>query len=893
MRFILLLCFSLVCASAYAGLAGHVILAKGEVVAVSASGEIRPLQRRSEIFAGDTLRTGDDGNAQIRFIDKALLTLKPDSELSINAYQLAASDNQQGEKAVMNLVKGGFRTITGSIGKGDKSAYKVSTPAASIGIRGTNYEVQQESDNSFVMAVYSGGIKIENASGSLELGLGAAFNYSRVTQGLAPRGLLTQPSSLNTPARRKKNSSTDDKNTANSASDGGDENADSTEEATEENTDNSEPDTAAENNDSTDSTPAADNETMTDAQSASGAAISSVSELINTNLPDKEQALEQAVDDAIDENPIPDPDPVPDPTPDPVVLFDFANPNTGITQVSSPDSRLSDAEYSLLSSQKLAMLALPVSTQYEAALFSPMPVTAFDDPNRQGYHFSSQGTEVYLNDLSTSPTLVAGSLSLDVTVAGITESLTISLPASADNSMLYNSIESALLGSSSLQSLLYLSTDSNGRVLLVPYNNFDDIQLNNISSTFSDNLGLQNTTYSPLGTVELNIRFRLFGDSADQTISLNFDTSSSVNTNIVEGGITSLADFVTYANELLIAQNAPFEFAIDPKDATRLTLYGTQGGAYVSMLEIADIRLGNHSINSGTAPADIQLLMNELTLLLGNMAPGLHYNVDKSEVVIGRGTLDINGNPVYFNESQECQNTGGGTSTFTCSEVARRATEPVAVVSTFSEFANCIATQSPCDIKVNNVNSRSNVSWGAWVLSPGEAIEITEADGGTVFNPRYENNINAVYWIVAEPADIATLSGTASFSASANCTDFSQCMGISNDGLVKTVNGSFNVDFSSGAISNGLLSVATTADTTTVNNTWNVNFAGVVNGAAFQASSINGSITGADACSPNCVSGDIGGLFVKPGDAAVGGFQLQNNTNPSIHTNGVFIMQQN
>lgn len=892
MRFILLLCFSLVCASSYAGLAGHVILAKGEVVAVSASGEIRPLQRRSEIFAGDTLRTGDDGNAQIRFIDKALLTLKPDSELSINAYQFAANDNQQGEKAVMNLVKGGFRTITGSIGKGDKSAYKVSTPAASIGIRGTNYEVQQESDNSFVMAVYSGGIKVENASGSLDLGLGAAFNYSRVTPGLAPRGLLTQPSSLSTPPRRKKTSSTDDKNAAGSASDEGDENTDSTDDNTDGNTDNSGADTADENADSGTTSPA-DNETMADAQSASGAAISSVSELINTNLPDKEQALEQAVDSAIDENPTPDPDPIPDPTPDPVVLFDFANPNTGITQVSSPDSRLSDAEYSLLESNKLAMVAIPVSAQYEAALFSPMSVTAFDDPNRLGYHFASQGTEVYLNDLSASPTLVAGSLSMDVTVAGITETLTISLPASADNSILYNSIESALLSSSSLQSLLYLNTDSNGRVFLVPYNNLENIQLNIASSTFGDNLGLQNMTYSPLGTVELDIRFRLFGDSGDQTISLNFDTSSSVNTNIVEGGITSLADFVTYANELLAAQNAPFEFAIDPNDTTRLTLYGTQGGAYVSMLEIADIRLGNYSINSGTAPADTQLLMNELTLLLGNMAPGLHYDVDKSEVVVGRGTLDINGKPVYFNDNQECHDNTTAAGLFICSEVARRATEPVAVVSTFSEFANCIATQSPCDIKVDNVDNRSNVSWGAWVLGPGEAIEITEADGSTVLNPRYENNINAVYWIVAEPADIATLSGTASFSASANCTDFSQCMGISNDGLVKTVNGSFNVDFTSGAISNGLLSVATTADASTVNNTWNVNFAGIVNGAAFQASSINGSITGADACSANCVTGDIGGLFVKPGDAAVGGFQLQNNTDPTVHTSGVFILQQN
>lgn len=876
MRFILLLCFSLVCTSAYAGLAGHVILAKGDVVAVSASGEIRPLQRRSEIFAGDTLRTGDDGNAQIRFIDKALLTLKPDSELNINAYQFAASDNPQGEKAVMNLVKGGFRTITGSIGKGDKSAYKVSTPAASIGIRGTNYEVQQESDNSFVMAVYSGGIKVENDSGSLDLGLGAAFNYSRVTPGAAPKGLLNQPSSLTTPARKKKISSTETGDTADA-----EESAD-TEDSAADNADATDENAAVDDN-----TSSSDNETMADAQSASGAAINSVSELINTNLPDKEQALEQAVDDAIDENPTPDPDPIPDPTPDPVVLFDFANPDTGITQVSSQDTRLTDAEYSLLASNKLAMVAIPVSTEYEAALFSPNSVTAFD--TQTGYYFYSEGTKAFLNDLDSNPTAVAGDIALTITVDGITDTLTITLPAASDNSTLFSALDSALL-SSSLYGYLAIATTVDGRVYLSAGS---DVQLNIGTSNFSDNLGLQNTTYSPLGTVNLNINYRLYGDVSDQTLTLSMNTLNASNSLIAESGITSLADFVEYANEQLVMQNAPFKFAIDPNDATRLTLYGTNDDSiYVTRLEISGMQYGGYNLNDANAPTEVQQQLVNLLNILGDMAPGLHYDVDKSEVVIGRGTLDFSGKPVYFNDNQECHdNTSAGT--LTCSEVVRRNSEPLTVVSTFSEFANCIATQSPCDIQVDNVNNRSNVSWGAWVLNPGESIQITEADGSTVLTPRYENNIDAVYWIVAEPADIATLTGTASFSANANCTDFSQCMGISNDGLVKTVNGSFNVDFTSGAISNGLLSVATTADASTVNNTWNVNFAGVVNGATFQASSINGNITGADACSSNCVSGDIGGLFVKPGDAAVGGFQLQNNTDPTIHTSGVFIMQQN
>jgi hypothetical protein len=39
-------------------------------------------------------------------------------------------------------VRGGFRAISGLIGKVDRQAYRVATPAATIGIRGTDYEVQ-------------------------------------------------------------------------------------------------------------------------------------------------------------------------------------------------------------------------------------------------------------------------------------------------------------------------------------------------------------------------------------------------------------------------------------------------------------------------------------------------------------------------------------------------------------------------------------------------------------------------------------------------------------------------------------------------------------------------------------------------------------------------------
>src|SRR5690606_24291281 len=93
---------------------------------------------------------------QIRFIDNALLALQENSRLNIREYHLAQEGAEQ-SKVLMELVEGGFRTLTGSIGKGNEQAYQVTTPVASIGIRGTLYSLLVQS-NQLTAGVWQGGI---------------------------------------------------------------------------------------------------------------------------------------------------------------------------------------------------------------------------------------------------------------------------------------------------------------------------------------------------------------------------------------------------------------------------------------------------------------------------------------------------------------------------------------------------------------------------------------------------------------------------------------------------------------------------------------------------------------------------------------------------------------
>lgn len=177
--------------------AGRVIMARGDVTAIDENGTTRNLKRRDPIFNHEIIKTGDNSKVQIRFVDNALLALKANSELNIKSY-VFSENNIQDDKVIMELVAGGFRTLTGKIGKGNKEAYQVNTPAASIGIRGTLYEIQI-SLNGLLAAVWKGGISLDTPQGEFNLGIGADFDFGEISSSGRFTGLLTPPNSFTSP----------------------------------------------------------------------------------------------------------------------------------------------------------------------------------------------------------------------------------------------------------------------------------------------------------------------------------------------------------------------------------------------------------------------------------------------------------------------------------------------------------------------------------------------------------------------------------------------------------------------------------------------------------------------------------------------------------------------
>ncbi len=120
--------------------AGRFIVVTGDVRILGRDGAARPAQRNGEFHAGESIVTGPTGLAQLRMTDGGAVSVRADSQFKLDAYSYAGSDDRNGSFLV-SILKGGFRTITGLIARNNRNNYRISTASATIGVRGTHFEV--------------------------------------------------------------------------------------------------------------------------------------------------------------------------------------------------------------------------------------------------------------------------------------------------------------------------------------------------------------------------------------------------------------------------------------------------------------------------------------------------------------------------------------------------------------------------------------------------------------------------------------------------------------------------------------------------------------------------------------------------------------------------------
>jgi hypothetical protein len=90
----------------------------------------------TELYANETVRTGNVGRADLVLLDNTNLSVGPTSEVLLDKFVYDRTGSSG--SVVLQATRGVFRFVTGSQ---DHRAYQLNTPYGSLGVRGTTVEV--------------------------------------------------------------------------------------------------------------------------------------------------------------------------------------------------------------------------------------------------------------------------------------------------------------------------------------------------------------------------------------------------------------------------------------------------------------------------------------------------------------------------------------------------------------------------------------------------------------------------------------------------------------------------------------------------------------------------------------------------------------------------------
>ena len=176
---------------------GSVDALVGKASVIDQTGIRRDLSVSSRIEVSDTIVTGNASEVLIKTDDNGIVFLEANSTLIVESFSAKGNEN---DNFVINLLKGAFRGVTGFIGKRYPKHYRLNTPTATIGIRGTDYQVEvvegidaTDKKIGVFVKVESGKISLANLDVSIDV---AAKQFAVAAKNSRPQLLGNAPAGL-------------------------------------------------------------------------------------------------------------------------------------------------------------------------------------------------------------------------------------------------------------------------------------------------------------------------------------------------------------------------------------------------------------------------------------------------------------------------------------------------------------------------------------------------------------------------------------------------------------------------------------------------------------------------------------------------------------------------
>lgn len=120
---------------------GYVKTVSGEASVITAANAVKA-QVGSSVFQGSRIRTAKNASIGVTFKDNTVMSIGPDTELTIDEYIF--NPNQGQLKFGSNIAKGTLNYVSGTIAKLKPEAVTVTTPSGIIGVRGTHFVAKVE-----------------------------------------------------------------------------------------------------------------------------------------------------------------------------------------------------------------------------------------------------------------------------------------------------------------------------------------------------------------------------------------------------------------------------------------------------------------------------------------------------------------------------------------------------------------------------------------------------------------------------------------------------------------------------------------------------------------------------------------------------------------------------
>ena len=123
----------------------------------------RTLATKDDVRQNELISVGNDGLGEIELNDETKLALGPGAKLKLDKF--VYDPGKTGGAIVLNMTRGAFRFITGLA---KKPTYYIRTPAASITVRGTIFDVYVEEAGGMWLLLHEGALQVCNDRGKCQ-----------------------------------------------------------------------------------------------------------------------------------------------------------------------------------------------------------------------------------------------------------------------------------------------------------------------------------------------------------------------------------------------------------------------------------------------------------------------------------------------------------------------------------------------------------------------------------------------------------------------------------------------------------------------------------------------------------------------------------------------------